>query len=263
MAEDDSLDSFLAGNTQETDIAENNTVAAQVTASRPKLKKIKRAKVRPSVDVPQAPEKIMPEISTEQELAVDVVSEISAPEENIVEKNNEEESASAQATSLVTAAEAQSMATTDTQNSYVLDGLPPELDYMTDENVEEEYVSDSGYVKKSVVYIASAICLLGGLFIGKAFFAEQKVENYGLEGVVANPDVPTGRPRCGLTDKSQACIFYMLNWYKQELNGRDFYKLAAQLTGREEYMIETDNLRYANVKIKPGHFAQLNIPALK
>ena len=44
MAEDDSLDSFLAGNTQETDIAENNTVAAQVTASRPKLKKIKRSK---------------------------------------------------------------------------------------------------------------------------------------------------------------------------------------------------------------------------
>ena len=143
-----------------------------------------------------------------------------------------------------------------------MDALPPELDYV-DENMEEDFVPDVGYVKKSMVYIVAGICLLGGLFIGKAFFAEQKIENYGLEGVVANPDVPAGRPRCGLTDKSQACIFYMLNWYKQELNGRDFYKLAAQLTGREEYMIETDNLRYANVKIKPGHFAQLNIPALK
>ena len=54
-----------------------------------------------------------------------------------------------------------------------------------------------------------------------------------------------------------------MNWYKQELTGRDFYKLAAQLTGREEYMIETENLRYSTVKIKPGAIVQLNIPALK
>jgi hypothetical protein len=54
-----------------------------------------------------------------------------------------------------------------------------------------------------------------------------------------------------------------MNWYKQELNGRSFYKLAAQLTGREEHMIETENIRYSLVKIAPGHFAQLNIPALK
>jgi hypothetical protein len=54
-----------------------------------------------------------------------------------------------------------------------------------------------------------------------------------------------------------------MNCYKQELTGRDFFKLAATLTGREEYMIETENLRYATTKIKPGAFAQLNIPALK
>ena len=94
-------------------------------------------------------------------------------------------------------------------------------------------------------------------------FICRKSNVFVAKGVVTNPDVPSGRPRCGLTDKSQACVFYLMNWYKQELNGRDFYKLAAQLTGREEYMIETDNLRYATVKIKPGHFAQLNIPALK
>ena len=106
------------------------------------------------------------------------------------------------------------------------------------------------------------------VFMGTPDFAKESLESvynagYNVIGVVTNPDVPAGRPRCGLTDKSQACVFYLMNWYKQELNGRDFYRLAAELTGREEYMIETDNLRYANMKIKPGNIAQLNIPALK
>ena len=98
-------------------------------------------------------------------------------------------------------------------------------------------------MKKNILVAVSAICLILGLFIGKTLFSSQKVEKHGLEGVVINEDVPAGRPRCGLTDKSQACVFYLMNWYKQELNGRDFYKLAAQLTGSEDYMIETDNHR--------------------
>ncbi len=262
MAEDDTLDNFLAGNTENgTDMPMNNAISGETPAAlRPKLKKIKRAKVRPAIDIPPAPEKIMPDVQEPAEQTVSMPA-VSAPVEDNPAENIAEDSSAT--TSLVTASEAQNLYVSATQNSYVLDGLPPELDYMTDENVDGEYIADGSYVKKSIVYIVAGVCLLSGLFLGKMFFAEQKVENYGLEGVVANPDVPAGRARCGLTDKSQACIFYMLNWYRQELNGRDFYKLAAQLTGREEYMIETDNLRYANVKIKPGHFAQLNIPALK
>jgi hypothetical protein len=145
----------------------------------------------------------------------------------------------------------------------VLDRLPPDLDYFDGDISEGIYIDTSNYTKKSYAYMAAIICLFIGLYIGKSLFSSETVENYGLEGVVTNPDVPAGRPRCGLTEKSQACVFYLMNWYKQELNGRDFYRLAAELTGREEYMIETDNLRYANTKIKPGNIAQLNIPALK
>lgn len=261
MAEDDSLDSFLASNTTDNRNLRSSAPNTPATVVRPKLKKIKRAKIRPAADIPQAPEKVMPEI--QESLPAKTEDTLSETFESSATDSNVEEMA-VPATSLVTAADAHNISTDTQQNPYVLDGLPPELDYVTDENIEDDYsAAASGYVKKSVVYIAAGICLLGGLFIGKAFFAEQKIENYGLEGVVANPEVPAGRPRCGLTDKSQACVFYMLNWYKQELNGRDFYKLAAQLTGREEYMIETENLHYANIKIKPGHFAQLNIPALK
>lgn len=280
MEDNDNLDSFFSNSMQESsDVSANNVETSQVI-QKPKLRKIKRAKIRPSAPLSPAPEKIMP---NPIETVSDVQTESITKEEAVLSQTTSVNKFSSEAnptvnedtltfeetaqpnigTDLVTASDAQEMTTEPLQDSYVLEGLPPELDYEADENYEPVYEGDSGYIKKSIFYTISCVSLLFGLFVGKAIFSSQVIENHGLEGVVTNPDVPQGRPRCGLTDKSQACIFYMMNWYKQELNGRDFYKLAAQLTGREEYMIETDNLRYATVKIRPGHFAQLNIPALK
>lgn len=269
MAEDNALDDFLTGSTSQG-LANNDTgQAIQQAPLRPKLKKIKRAKIRPALDFPSAPEKVVSdqdnvsEIKESQPLVSEDISDEKTLSEEINVNANPQVEETLPQTSLVTAATAQNITTENVENSYILDELPPELDYAMDENTEDEYLDTSNYVKKSAVYIVAFIFLFIGLFVGKTFFSEKKIENLGLEGIVTNPDVPSGRPRCGLTDKNQACIFYVLNWYKQELNGRDFYKLAAQLTGREEYMIESENMHYANVKIKPGHFAQLNIPALK
>lgn len=240
--EDNSLDGL------DNQISQNTP---QEGSARPKLRKIKRPKVRTTPDVPQAPKK---------EEYVDNNLSIQNDEQNMsFEAPNDE--TNTQSTDLITAVDANDIATGNEYNDqYILDGLPPELDYVIDEELDE---SNGGYVKKNILVVCSLLFLFVGIFAGKALFSSKSVEKQGLEGVVINDDVPAGRPRCGLTDKSQACVFYLMNWYKQELNGRDFYKLAAQLTGREEYMIETDNLRYATVKIKPGHFAQLNIPALK
>ena len=251
MAENNMLDDFLADNKNAEQIAQQNT------APRPKLKKIKRAKIRPAVDLPTPPEKVAPEPQNTEHSEPDMAEAIST------QADGEVEGKSAVNTALMTNNDAQNLVSNQQENSYILDGLPPELDYIMDENLDEEYIDNSHYVKKQLLYVIAAVCLFSGIFIGAIFFNEKVEEKQGLEDVVLNPDVPKGRPRCGLTDKSQACIFYIQNWYKQELNGRDFYKMAAQLTGREEYMIETDNLRYATVKIKPGYFAQLNIPALK
>ena len=324
--EDDSLDSLITNNPAATSASmpqndAGNNVSDAVPAFRPKLRKIKRPKIRPMSDIPAAPAKIMPQAArmsentvgniaaspaagyTGTEFPASGTNEIppltaeteikTAPNPNANERTGSfaddtqtrESSASTeietrsgdsgvlekdlheelkQSTEIVKAVDAKKLeAGAEYDSSYILDGLPPELDYAVDEDIENTYADNGSYVKKKLLFIASGLCFIIGLFAGKAMFSSQKVENYGLEGVVTNPDVPSGRPRCGLTDKSQACVFYLMNWYKQELNGRDFYKLAAQLTGREEYMIETDNLRYATVKIKPGHFAQLNIPALK
>ena len=242
--DNESLDKFI----------DNNMVgSSENVVVKPKLRKIKRPKPKITVETPVPPQKVTPEEFENKFSNEDVFSN------NMIENSN---NVIPNETSLVTMTDASEIVSNEFENSYVLEGLPPELDYVTDEALDEEGYYE-GYVKKNLLLVVSFVCLLVGIFIGKALFSSQKIEKHGLEGVVINQDVPSGRPRCGLTDKSQACVFYLMNWYKQELNGRDFYKLTAQLTGREEYMIETDNLRYANVKIKPGHFAQLNVPALK
>lgn len=297
---EDNLNSFLLqnseGNSSQNTVSNNSSFQqGNSLPNRPKLKKIKRPKIRPAIDIPQAPDKVMPSFQSTSTVAqsgednIDEASLLSnqsggaqlsdeintssssemiagAPENDISSSDNEHSNHSEelQNTSLVRAKDAQSMVSNNggSDLSFSLDDFANDFEY--DEDGDEEILQeDASYIKKNVLYIAAGVCLFVGLFIGKVFFSSQTIENHGLEGIVANPDVPAGRPRCGLTDKSQACVFYLMNWERQELNGRDFYKLAAYFTGREEYMIETENLRYATVKIKPGDFAQLNIPALK
>lgn len=250
-------------NSNETDGLTNLVMAASsaqgenVDSTRPRLRKIKRPKPKPAGDLLQTPQKIIP-----QQPLSDDSSFVSAPIDNPTSDLSEREKKN-QGTELITSSEIRDIADERKQgNPYILEALPPELDYIADGD-GASYVDGADYVKKKFMFSVALFCLVIGLFMGKIFFASKKVEMHGLEGVVLNPDVPAGRPRCGMTDKSQACIFYLMNWYRQELTGRDFYRLAAQLTDREEYMIETENLRYTTVKIKPGHFAQLNIPALK
>lgn len=252
VEEDNNLDSFLKGlddaPTAEDSPVSNTQPQNPQGFTHPKLKKIKRPKIHPTSDVPPAPAKVVPNEEPITEEALETPAEESAL-----------------GTSLVTATDAQDLVReSDFNNSYVLDGLPPELDYTSDEDdggYEPAYSDSRAMLKKLVLTAVS--CLVIGILLGGIFFSSKAEEKQGLEGVVLNADVPQGRARCGLTESSQACIFYIMNWYKQELTGRDFYKLAAQLTGREEYMIETENLRYATVKIKPGAIVQLNIPALK
>ena len=106
--------------------------------------------------------------------------------------------------------------------------------------------------------------VVGDLYTGFAVFVTAAVFLlFGLQGVVINSEVPRGRARCGVAEKTQGCVLYIMNPQRQDLNGRDFYDLAAQLTGRQRFMIETGNMRYSSIKIKPGEIAQLNIPPLQ
>lgn len=113
------------------------------------------------------------------------------------------------------------------------------------------------------VQISVLIAFIIGFILAKLFFTENKIVTEGLQGVVANPEVPRGRARCGIAERTQGCVLYIMNPQRQDLNARDFYDLAAQLTGRQRFVIETGNMRYSNVKISPGEIAQFNIPPLQ
>lgn len=136
--------------------------------------------------------------------------------------------------------------------------------YVDDNYVDEPENYDIAQVVDIKKILGLAIgCLLAGMFLGSFFFSSEQVVQNGLQGVVVNPEVPKGRSRCGIAEKTQGCVLYIMNPQRQELNGRDFYDLASQLTGRQRFVIETGNMRYSSVKIKPGNIAQLNIPPLQ
>lgn len=135
---------------------------------------------------------------------------------------------------------------------YAYSNLPPE------DGASYAY----GVTDKHKMFIVALVCLLIGVFIGKTFFSSSNVVQNGLQGVIMNPEVPQGRSRCGVAEKTQGCVLYLMNPERQELNGRDFYDWASQLTKRPRFIIETGNMRYSTVKIRPGFIAQINIPPL-
>ena len=95
-------------------------------------------------------------------------------------------------------------------NPYVLDSLPPDFgnDEMSTNEEEEIFPAlDERKMRKRLLFFSLAFFLVGILFHA-IFFSSSTEEKYGLEGVILNPDIPAGRPRCGLTEKTQACVFY-------------------------------------------------------
>ncbi len=142
-----------------------------------------------------------------------------------------------------------------------------QLRFINEEEYEKEISGDTQsplpeFLNKKVLVLMGVVLFFLGFVTSKVFFSEAKVVRNGLQGVVINPEVPKGRPRCGVAEKMQGCVLYMMNPQRQELNARDFYDLASQLTGRQRFIIETGNMRYSNTKIRPGDIVQLNIPPL-
>ena len=132
-----------------------------------------------------------------------------------------------------------------------------------EEDYDNQPYSDVPEWLNTKVFVAAIIaCLVIGMLAGKLFFTQSTVVRNGLQGVVVNAEVPRGRARCGIAERSQGCVLYIMNPQRQELAAKDFYDLASQVTGRQRFMIETGNMRYANSKIKPGDIVQLNIPPL-
>lgn len=136
-------------------------------------------------------------------------------------------------------------------------------EYFEEEGEPLPFVSDvPPYMTKKILILLGAVLFFLGIITAKILFAEEKIVRNGLQGVVVNPEVPKGRARCGVAERTQGCVLYVMNPQRQEMSARDFYDLASQMTGRQRFVIETGNMRYSNTKIRPGDIAQFNIPPL-
>ncbi len=137
-----------------------------------------------------------------------------------------------------------------------------EEDEYADDSYVGEYPNEPSWLNVKVFVLVSLLTLFVGIVAGKFIFGESKVVRNGLQGVVVNTEVPRGRARCGVAERTQGCVLYVMNPQRQEMRAKDFYDIASQMTGRQRFMIETGNMRYANTKINPGDIVQLNIPPL-
>ncbi len=112
--------------------------------------------------------------------------------------------------------------------------------------------------------ILAGIIFILGIFFGNVFFGggEGNQVIQGLAGVVQNsePEIST-KSRCGIAERTQGCILYLMNASRTDKEAKDFYNQAADITGVPPYDIQMSNIRYATTVIRPGHIAQLNIPA--
>ena len=140
--------------------------------------------------------------------------------------------------------------------------------FISDNDFEEkprffdELMQGNLFTMKGVIVISILIFIVG-ILVAKIFMGGKTIVKDGLQGVVVNAEVPRGRARCGIAERTQGCVLYIMNPQRQDLQGRDFYDLASQLTGRQRFVIETGNMRYSNIKIRPGDIAQINIPPLQ
>ena len=119
---------------------------------------------------------------------------------------------------------------------------------------------------KPTMIIVAVVFLLGLLF-GSLIFGGGETPApvvQGLQGVVRNPDITQPLKRCGReTEASAACVLYVMNHATYEKLARDFFEVAVSAMGRSNMLISVDNVRYANLKIPPGYFAEIKIPAYK
>lgn len=222
----------------------NNDAASNNKTMKPGLKKVKKPirKIKP-----QAP-----------------IEDKSLVANNPFEQNLQKNSSSANAFDVDSILNINNLPSTKTAEQPQFKPQTPQ--FIEDEH-EAAYGTDYYQVETSnshtkMIMVAAFAAFVVGFFVSRLFFSEQKVTRNGLQGVVVNAEVPHGRARCGMAEAGQGCVLYLMNPQRQELNARDFYDLAAQLTGRQRFVIETGNMRYSNVKIRPGEIGQFNIPPL-
>lgn len=148
----------------------------------------------------------------------------------------------------------------------IIDDLPEE---------EEEYVSpyeknmaaDFGlppiFIQTKMLLFLFFFFTVCGLGTGW-FFGQMKPTNTEqVSGIVQNSEILKGRPRCGVAQKGQGCVLFLLNSTREDHDAKYFFQMASDLMQVPKFQIETSNMKYGNTRIPPGYFALINIPPMQ
>ena len=104
-----------------------------------------------------------------------------------------------------------------------------------------------------------------GIMMGCVMFggSSTPAKVQGLDGIVMNPDIQNkgNLRRCGMIDPNKECVLFIMNAKTHDRLGSDFYQEAQNITGVPKYSIQLSNVQYANALVRPGHIAQIYIPA--
>ena len=109
-------------------------------------------------------------------------------------------------------------------------------------------------------------CVVVGMVLGMVFFgggSQKQTVIQGLTDIVVNPDIRGRLLRCGRVSVSSPCAVFIMNHSRDDRLAEDFFKDAAKLTGRSDYMIRIENQKYAKARIPPGWMACIKIPPLR
>ena len=129
-----------------------------------------------------------------------------------------------------------------------------------DHNMAADLGLPPAFIKTKVLlplFLMFAVFGAAAGFFGAQFQSRGERE---LPGVVHNAEIPKGRPRCGIAQKGQGCVLYLMNAQRREVEAKDFFEMAANVLNVPKFQIETANIRYATTRIPPGYIALLNIP---
>ncbi len=150
---------------------------------------------------------------------------------------------------------------------------PEEQDFQSDSQDEEDFYQEDAYAaqtdlpaflsstKKVMAFLA--IFLFLGIGVGFLGGSLKGGQGQSMQGIVENGEIPGGRPRCGIAQKGQGCVFYIMNAQRRDVQAKDFFESASQALGLPKFQIETANIRYSTVRIPPGYIALLNVPPVQ
>ncbi len=132
-----------------------------------------------------------------------------------------------------------------------------------DDNMAADMGLPAGFIKTKVLIPLFLLFIAAGVGIGMFLGNPQQKASDELPGVVSNPEIPKGRPRCGIAQKGQGCVIYVMNAQRREMQAKDFFGIAADMLQIPKFQIETANIRYATTRVPPGYIVLLNVPPVQ